>query len=215
VFRGSERGELASSQDDAAWNDRLRFRQNSYITPRVISPFIDRLIQIGVLPEPEKYTVKWPDLDSLTDKDKAGIALQETQALGAYVAQGVEQVIQPRDFMLDVLEWDEERVEEIINDAEKKQEEEQQDNEDLADEQGFIPKPPEGFQNKPQPPIIKPMGGPGMGGAPGGGVGGPGMGGKGGAGFGGAGSGGAVAAGGGGGGKGGGGDEGPTEPKGE
>lgn len=53
VFKGSERGELASSQDDSSWNDRLRHRQNGYITPRIISPFIDRLIQIGVLPEPK------------------------------------------------------------------------------------------------------------------------------------------------------------------
>ncbi len=54
VFMGSERGELASSQDDAAWNDRLKGRQNSYITPRIIIPFVDRLIAVGVLPEPGK-----------------------------------------------------------------------------------------------------------------------------------------------------------------
>lgn len=52
VFRGSERGELASSQDDAAWNDRIKFRQKNYITPRIIVPFIDRLIAVGVLPQP-------------------------------------------------------------------------------------------------------------------------------------------------------------------
>jgi hypothetical protein len=206
VFRGSERGELASSQDDAAWNDRLRFRQNAYITPRIISPFIDRLIQIGVLPEPEGYTVKWPDLDSVTDKDKAQIALQETQALGAFVAQGIEQVMQPEDYMIDVLEWDEERVDEIMQAAEKKQQEEQDEAEDLADEHGFIPQPPEGFQNKPQPPIIKPpMGGPGLGA---GGLGGKGAGGAAMPGGGGAGN----SSGGGGGKGGGGGDEGPTEP---
>lgn len=53
VFCGSERGELASSQDDASWNDRLRERQNNYITPRIIVPFIDRLIAMGVLPAPK------------------------------------------------------------------------------------------------------------------------------------------------------------------
>lgn len=52
VFKGSERGELASSQDDASWNDRLRSRQDSYVTPELIVPFVDRLISIGVLPEP-------------------------------------------------------------------------------------------------------------------------------------------------------------------
>lgn len=53
VFKGSERGELASSQDDAAWNDRLRARQQYYVTPRVIIPFVDRLIAMGVLPKPK------------------------------------------------------------------------------------------------------------------------------------------------------------------
>jgi hypothetical protein len=54
VFMGSERGELASSQDDAAWNDRVMGRQNNYLTPRVITPFLDRLISVGVLPEPSQ-----------------------------------------------------------------------------------------------------------------------------------------------------------------
>ena len=52
VFMGSERGELASSQDDSAWNDRIKQRQANHVTPRIIIPFIDRLIQVGVLPEP-------------------------------------------------------------------------------------------------------------------------------------------------------------------
>lgn len=52
IFKGSERGELASSQDDAQWNDRIRARQLGYVTPRIIVPFIDRLISVGVLPEP-------------------------------------------------------------------------------------------------------------------------------------------------------------------
>ncbi|MEM3120640.1 MAG: hypothetical protein QXZ57_06970 [Nitrososphaerota archaeon] len=56
VFRGSERGELASSQDDAAWNERIRERQKNYLTPKIIIPFIDRLIQLRVLPEPKKLS---------------------------------------------------------------------------------------------------------------------------------------------------------------
>lgn len=52
VFKGSERGELASTQDDDKWLDVLRGRNNSYTTPRIIVPFVDRLILVGVLPEP-------------------------------------------------------------------------------------------------------------------------------------------------------------------
>lgn len=52
ILKGSERGELASSEDDGAWNDELRLRQQTHVTPRVIVPVVDRLILCGVLPEP-------------------------------------------------------------------------------------------------------------------------------------------------------------------
>lgn len=99
VFQGSERGNLASNQDDASWNDRLRERQHKYITPMIIAPFIDRLIQIGVLPEPESYHVRWPDLDSLTEKDKAQICLWNTQAANFYVTGGLDSFIAPASFL--------------------------------------------------------------------------------------------------------------------
>jgi hypothetical protein len=63
IFKGSERGELASSQDDASWNDRLKARQQGYITPRIIVPFVDRLIAVGVLPEPSYVEPEEPVVD--------------------------------------------------------------------------------------------------------------------------------------------------------
>jgi hypothetical protein len=226
VFKGSERGELASSQDDAAWNDRLRERQNNYITPRLIVPLIDRLIAMGVLPEPKGkkqegkmkagispykpapkakapeggqegappggggafggasggspfsnntakvrlsngrtivannvemlgptrarvtdlmgrtyiinqvgrivgiqtkggYSIEWPDLDSLGDAAKMGIALQETQALAAYVSGGIEAMIPPMDYLTAVLGMSDEQAGAIIDNATKAHEAEE------------------------------------------------------------------------------------------
>jgi len=100
VFLGSERGELASSQDDQAWNDRLKFRQNNYITPRIIVPFIDRQISVGVLPIPPKgYHVKWPDLTSQSDQDRATVLVQKAQAYATYVSGQVESIIPPHEWM--------------------------------------------------------------------------------------------------------------------
>lgn len=281
VFKGSERGELASTQDDSSWNDRIRHRQKTYITPRIIVPFIDRLIALGILPEPKEgladpdpvdvsklvkgmmtapptakpgagaspadkpppgappspggnppipgasggspklpqpgkpgamvgnspndgeddpqaqgpqdgydedsstegadldsygysddpepaadgkpdkdgrtkvrsgYSVEWPDLDSNTDKDKAGIALTTTQALAAYVQGGIENLIPPMDFLTRILGMDEEEAREIIVAALKVHEEEQDKNAELADEHGFEPTPPPGFKDVPPPP---------------------------------------------------------------
>ncbi len=117
VFMGSERGELASGQDDETWNDRLRVRQSMYITPRIIVPFIDRLILAGVLTEPEQYTTKWPDLDSPSDSAQAEIAVNVTKALTEYVQGGVEALIPPMDYLVDVLHFDKERVKVIIDAA--------------------------------------------------------------------------------------------------
>jgi len=151
VFKGSERGELASSQDDSSWNDRLRERQRGYITPRIIVPFVDRLISMGVLPEPEGYSVEWPDLDSLSDKDRAGIFLQRQQAFAAYVSGNVETVLPVKDMLTREAGFDEEEAD-AITDAAK-------DAEDTMTmpppgELGHpaTPKPP------PAPPIIAPGG---------------------------------------------------------
>lgn len=115
VFKGSERGQLASTQDASAWNDRLRARQNNYLTPKVIVPLVDRLIAMGVLPEPEDgYCVEWPALDSFTDNDKANIALTKTKAIAAYVTGGGPTVMAPMDFFTRILGFNESEASEIV-----------------------------------------------------------------------------------------------------
>jgi len=103
IFVGSERGELASSQDAGTWNGRLRYRQHNYITPRIIVPFCDRLIQMGVLPKPTGYSVVWPDLDSLTDEEQANIASKRTEAMAKYVGGDVEALMTPMDYLTRIL----------------------------------------------------------------------------------------------------------------
>lgn len=116
IFMGSERGELASSQDDAAWNDRLRERQNTQITPNVIVPFVDRLILLGVLPPPALgYTVEWPDLTSQTSQEKTQIAFQRTQALAQYATSGAEQVMPLMQYLTLVFGLTEDEAIEVVN----------------------------------------------------------------------------------------------------
>jgi hypothetical protein len=52
VFKGYEIGEQASTNNAVEWNKRKYERQNNFITPKIIVPLIDRLIQVGVLPAP-------------------------------------------------------------------------------------------------------------------------------------------------------------------
>lgn len=98
ILFGSEQGELASSQDAKAWNRRLQHRQEAYLTPFVVRPVIDKLIEFGILPEVE-YTVEWPDLMTQTDLEKAEVAKAWSEALSKYVIGGVEQVIPVAEFL--------------------------------------------------------------------------------------------------------------------
>jgi hypothetical protein len=161
VFKGAERGELASSQDDADWNDRVMGYCNGFCTPYIIAPLFDRLIMFGALPEPESYTVKWPDPEALGEQDKATVGLTITQAIQAYIAGDVKSLIDVEDYLVGILGMDQDKVKEWVKNAQKAAEQEQDDAQDMADEHGFEPQPPEGFQ---KPPPEPPPGG-GFGGA--------------------------------------------------
>lgn len=128
VFMGSERGELASSQDDSSWNDRIAHRQNTYVTPRVICPFVDRLILLGVLPEPEGYSIEWPDLDSTTNKERAAIFQTRVTAYAAAIQGNVESIFPPLEMMTQLDDMDEEEAQAILDAATKLQEEEMASN---------------------------------------------------------------------------------------
>jgi len=130
IFMGSERGELASGQDSGTWNDRLRARQNKYLTPRVIVPLIDRLILVGVLTPPQEgYSVRWPDLDSMSDMEQAQVAGATTEAVAKYIQGQVETLIPPEYFLGDILGFDKSQVEEILEAALQVQEEQQAEEE--------------------------------------------------------------------------------------
>ena len=52
ILFGSERGQLASSQDDENWKERVDERRRTFATP-LIRQFVDRLIERGTLPTPK------------------------------------------------------------------------------------------------------------------------------------------------------------------
>lgn len=135
IFVGSERGELASSQDAGSWNDRVRARQDNYVTPRIIVPFVDRLISLGVLPEPEEFHVDWPDVEALSEMEKASVAIAKTDAMGKYLQGGVEALMTPMDYMTRILEFSEEEATSILEQAEEAVEEKQEEQAALQEEQ--------------------------------------------------------------------------------
>ncbi len=86
ILVGSEMGELASSQDEKNWLSRVDERRTDYNEPMILRPFIDRLVAVGVLPEPKtkEYTVNWPDLFAPSEKEMADLNKVKTDMLVAF-----------------------------------------------------------------------------------------------------------------------------------
>jgi len=103
IFLGSERGELASSQDKATWDDEIDDRRNQFAWPVVVKPFVDRLIEKNYLPTPvDEYFVRWPERNKMTVPEKAVVA----QRLASLNKNMGVAVVSPSDIRDKVLGWD-------------------------------------------------------------------------------------------------------------
>lgn len=102
ILTGSERGELASTQDREAWLSFLEERRFSFAEPDIVRPFIDRCIKVGVLPRPkdDKYNITWSDVRALGTKEKADLGRVKSEALSYYLRYPYAQEIIPVDVFL-------------------------------------------------------------------------------------------------------------------
>jgi hypothetical protein len=76
ILVGSEAGELASTQDRENWSERVADRRAEYAEPFVLRPFVDRMISINALPKPTEYQVRWPEIRSLSQSERANNAVK-------------------------------------------------------------------------------------------------------------------------------------------
>ncbi len=116
IFMGSERGKLASTQDDTTWKERIKGRRLNYVTPRIIVPFINRLIALGVLSKPkDKFKLKWSDVDVLDPAKKSEISLRRTDAMTKYVSGNVQKVIKLEDWLSKEMGYSNDEAMEIVS----------------------------------------------------------------------------------------------------
>lgn len=87
---GSERGELASSQDEANYLEFIGDRQTSTAEPVILRRFFDRLIEYGIVSPPRAgtYSVDWPNLFQLNELELAQVKKTEAQAIKANSPMG-------------------------------------------------------------------------------------------------------------------------------
>jgi hypothetical protein len=94
----------------------MMLRQQSYLTPRVIAPFINRLIKVGVLPVPTGgFQIEWPDLTTLSLQAKATWAVTQVNAITKYIGGGGDYLIAPKDFLTKVLGFTHSEAKDILD----------------------------------------------------------------------------------------------------
>jgi hypothetical protein len=102
ILTGTERGELASTQDSNEWKDYTQARREDHAEPNILRPTVDRFIELGILPKPEDdYDVKWSDLYSMSEKARVEIGKGRANALREYLYSPMAQGIIPKKAFLE------------------------------------------------------------------------------------------------------------------
>jgi len=123
---GSERGELASGQDEANWNAETECRREND-GDRWLRQFIDKLIAVGALPEVEDYTIEWPELEAEKALENSQIAQNTANAIATFLNADGERAMPLSTFFEEVLNWDKEKAQAIADEVEGMREDEEVD----------------------------------------------------------------------------------------
>jgi uncharacterized protein len=103
ILSGSERGELASTQDTGEWLSWVQARREDQAETSIVRPFVDRIIELGILPAPtEDYTVKWQDLFSISEKDRVDIGKARANALREYTTNPLAAAVMPPNAFMEM-----------------------------------------------------------------------------------------------------------------
>lgn len=105
ILTGTERGDLASTQDRHEWLAYIQTRREEFAEAKIIRPFVDTCIQYGILPKPQndKYDIKWDDLFAPSEKEMADVGRIRAEALRAYASQPGAEIIIPPDVFSEIM----------------------------------------------------------------------------------------------------------------
>lgn len=123
ILLGSERGELASSQDERQWNRTVDERRKDFGELQILRPLIDNCIAAGALPPPKnnEYRIVWTELDVPDEKEAAEIARTKMVAAKEYLSGSVDLIIPPEIFLSRILNYDRAEVESWLSGIESRE----------------------------------------------------------------------------------------------
>lgn len=88
ILLGSEAGQLASTQDKGNWAERLEEERALHSEPKILRPFIKKLITVGLLPEPApgaKMHVLWQDAYRMSPLERGQTSAQTARTIANVV----------------------------------------------------------------------------------------------------------------------------------
>ena len=131
ILMGSERGELASSQDDDQWLKVIQSRRETECN-RWIRAIVEKCQAVGILPEVPKYVVEWSSLKEERKKETAETALNIARAIKEFVQGDGQQVLTLEVFLEQCLRLPKDLIDEMLAEMEEaaKEEEANLDEED-------------------------------------------------------------------------------------
>ena len=131
ILVGSERGELSSTQDKDSWTTLIQTRREEQAEEQIIKPFVETMMEYGILETKEEWRVEWSELNVMSDKDRAEIGKTRSETIKNYAHEPMApEVMPPAMFLKHILGLPPEVVEEVELELEEYMRMEQE----LADE---------------------------------------------------------------------------------
>lgn len=126
ILMGSERGELASSQDLGQWTKLIKSKAEDQVEPIIINPLVDKLMSYGVLPPVTEYVTLWEDWFAPSKAERAKIGGDRAKAWKDYSQSNTDQ-LPPRAAKKYILGLDEDEIDDVEAEVEEQAEEEDND----------------------------------------------------------------------------------------
>jgi hypothetical protein len=118
IFMGREEGQLAADENRDSWLERVKGRQNNYLTPMLVQPFVERLQVYGALPvTKEEVQIAWPERDVPSEGDIADTAVKTTTALAQYQQGDVSGLMGEKEYFGQVLKKTPEEIDAIAKEV--------------------------------------------------------------------------------------------------
>lgn len=128
ILTGSERGELSSAQDKIEWMSYVNHRREGVNETLILRPFIDNMINIGILPMPKdnKYIVIWDELFSLTELERIEFAIKQSIIIEKYSNSAISEYIPLDLYLKHFLNFTDTQIEQITSNRQRALDEEEE-----------------------------------------------------------------------------------------